>query len=230
LQRVTAELRDLPKEIIMIKKQNFIVLALLLMGSTTVHASLISVDGLDSSLMAAPEIIAAPRSVLDALVTNTGMQGFDEMQGVMTSMAYDTDSGFIAADTLVDSHMIFMNVLSGSLSHSDVKWTFSGSILGVMSGFLGVDEVASTAQLGAATTIYPLAPFTARGMEGGDNYLVLGALNVLRVSMFVTQPGDWIRVITDARPPSVIPIPAAFWLFGTALVGFMGMSRRRNVT
>ena len=28
-------------------------------------------------------------------------------------------------------------------------------------------------------------------------------------------------------PP--VPIPAAFWLFGTALVGFVGMSRRRKV-
>ncbi len=28
---------------------------------------------------------------------------------------------------------------------------------------------------------------------------------------------------------SVIPVPAAFWLFGTALIGFIGMSRRRSV-
>ena len=29
--------------------------------------------------------------------------------------------------------------------------------------------------------------------------------------------------------PSPIPVPAAFWLFGTALAGFVGMSRRRKV-
>jgi hypothetical protein len=29
--------------------------------------------------------------------------------------------------------------------------------------------------------------------------------------------------------PQVVPIPAAVWLFGTALVGFIGMSRRRKV-
>jgi hypothetical protein len=28
---------------------------------------------------------------------------------------------------------------------------------------------------------------------------------------------------------NVIPVPAAFWLFGTALVGFIGFSRRRKV-
>jgi len=29
--------------------------------------------------------------------------------------------------------------------------------------------------------------------------------------------------------PNPIPIPAAVWLFGTALIGFVGMSRRRAV-
>ena len=28
---------------------------------------------------------------------------------------------------------------------------------------------------------------------------------------------------------SVVPVPAAFWLFGTALIGFIGYSRRRSV-
>ena len=29
---------------------------------------------------------------------------------------------------------------------------------------------------------------------------------------------------------SAVPVPAAFWLFGTALVGFIGFSRRRNIS
>jgi len=27
-----------------------------------------------------------------------------------------------------------------------------------------------------------------------------------------------------------VPVPAAFWLFGTALIGFVGMARRRKVS
>ncbi|MCP4767667.1 MAG: VPLPA-CTERM sorting domain-containing protein [Gammaproteobacteria bacterium] len=34
------------------------------------------------------------------------------------------------------------------------------------------------------------------------------------------------RFITDVSP---VPVPAAVWLFGTALLGFVGMSRRRKV-
>jgi hypothetical protein len=29
-------------------------------------------------------------------------------------------------------------------------------------------------------------------------------------------------------PPSVVPVPAAFWLFGTALIGFIGFSRKTS--
>jgi hypothetical protein len=42
--------------------------------------------------------------------------------------------------------------------------------------------------------------------------------------------GEWIgidRVQYGAISP--IPVPAAFWLFGTALIGFIGISRRRKV-
>ena len=34
---------------------------------------------------------------------------------------------------------------------------------------------------------------------------------------------------TPAPPVSNVPVPAAVWLFGTALVGFIGVSRRRKV-
>jgi len=30
-------------------------------------------------------------------------------------------------------------------------------------------------------------------------------------------------------PIPAVPIPAAIWLFGTALIGFVGMPRRRKI-
>jgi hypothetical protein len=33
----------------------------------------------------------------------------------------------------------------------------------------------------------------------------------------------------DFTPVGAVPVPAAIWLFGTALIGFIGFSRRRNV-
>ena len=34
---------------------------------------------------------------------------------------------------------------------------------------------------------------------------------------------------TEYGPVSAVPVPAAVWLFGTALIGFVGISRRRKV-
>ena len=40
---------------------------------------------------------------------------------------------------------------------------------------------------------------------------------------------DSVGAITSAPPVNAVPVPAAVWLFGTALVGFVGLSRRRKV-
>jgi hypothetical protein len=40
---------------------------------------------------------------------------------------------------------------------------------------------------------------------------------------------DPIRLGVDGAYLSAVPVPAAVWLFSTALIGFVGMSRRRKV-
>ena len=223
-----------------------ILAGVIILCSSSAHAALLSVTpgSTTAAGTAAPAaIIAAPQNALDDAATNSGMQGFDEVQNFVTTVDHAVDGGgVIAAGTRVDSHMIFLNSAGGTLlEHFNVEWTFSGNILGVMSDSRGELEAASTFELGNPGTNYttvfagsgPAAPFAARGLESindpttnTDGYAMLGALNVLTVAMRVTEPGDWIRVITAA---SVVPVPAAVWLFGTALVGFIGFSRRRIV-
>lgn len=208
------------------------------------HAGLISVTGAMSSVGTAPAIIGAPSSILDDTAINTGMQGFNEAQNVVTTVAHGIDGGgSIAAGSRVDSHMIFLNSLGGSaLSHFDVIWTFSGEILGIMSDPGGTLESASTFELGNPGTNYtstfpgsgPAAPFNARGLEsnnggGGpfpaDGYSLI-APNQLLVGMSVTEPGDWIRVVT-ATP---VPTPSTITLLGVVLAGLglgLGLNRRR---
>lgn len=202
------------------------------LGAMSASASLgaiVSVSGPNSSDGTAPEIIAAPTDLLDDTVTNTGMQGFDEAQNVLLTAALSVDGGVIPAGTRVDSHMIFLNTSTGSRTHFEVDWTFSGDILGVMSDSGGMLEAASTSFLGAPGTNYtvtgpgtgPAAPFTARGLEGfGDGYSFSD--NVLTISMQVSEPGDWVRVVT-----APIPVPAALPLMAGALGG-LGLLRARK--
>ena len=194
-------------------------------------AALIGVAGPNSSFGVAAAIIAAPLDVNDDAAANDAQQGFDEQQSYTTLAPIETDAAFatIAAGTRVDSHMIFLNTQDTSLNeHFDVIWTFDGEIIGVMSDHMGSLEVASSSELGAAGTAYPVAGFTARGLEGNaggnsmnDGYLVLNPFQI-RVDMRVTEPGDWIRVVT--KP---IPEPSTAMLLGLGLFGLAGRRRLR---
>jgi hypothetical protein len=200
------------------------------------HAAIISVSGPDSSVGTSPAIIGAPSAMLDDIAFNTGMQGFNEAQGVVTSIAYAIDGGTIAAGSLVNSHMIFLNPEGGErLSHRNVQWLFDEPIVGVMSDGRGMLEAASSAELGAPGTNYTVtftgsgaaAPLKARGFEPADSYLVSG--NLLKVSMRASEPGDWIRVVTGVSVQQ-IPLPASLPLAaaGVAGLGLLALRRRRD--
>jgi len=198
------------------------------------NGALIGVSGPLSNMSISPAIIPAPLHVLDDIAMNFGMQGFNEAQGVLTGGPHTHDFGVIAPGTLVDSHMIFLNSPGDVfLTHYDVVWTFSGNIIGVMSDINGELEAASTSELGAPGTNYTLpftlpnfdsgdaAPFPLRGMETGtdDSYTLLGP-STLRVNMSVSEPGDWIRVVT------VVPVPGAV-LLGMLGLGVAGLKLRK---
>ena len=202
-------------------------LLIVIVAASQANAVIVSVSGPNSSAATAPAIIPAPTDILEDFVTNTGMQGFDEAQGVLTTVAHKIDGGgAVPAGTLVDSHMIFLNTPgSGLTTHFQVDWTFSQPILGVMSDQGGNLEAASTFELGAPgtnyTTTFPgsgaAAPYGARGHEaqgggGGviDGYALLSPYT-LRVDMRVSEPGDWIRVITLAPTEVEIDIKPGSW-------------------
>ena len=175
-----------------------------LMGILVMLAALFGVARqTEAGLTGGPAIIPAPPSVIDDPpgATNTAQQAFNERQGVVLPAPLEVDPGgaFIPAGTVVDSHMIFLNTIGNVFAtDQNVVWTFDGPIVGVMSNGNGSLEVASSGLLGAVGTTYPPATFGARGLESNDSYLV-GPANTITVSMLVTEPGDWIRVVTLAE-------------------------------
>jgi hypothetical protein len=155
------------------------------------------------------------------------MLGFNENRTITTVSHFMDGGGAIPPGTAVDSHMIFLNSSGrGLLTHHSVVWTFNAPIIGVMSDKGGLLEDDSTFELGNPATIYPAAPFGSRGLEmlgdpaNQDGYEISSDRLSITVGMKVTQPGDWIRVITH------VPIPGAVWLLGSGLVGLVLLRRR----
>lgn len=206
------------------------VLALAVFACASAHGKIIDVMGPASSAGTLPsKLMTPPSHVIDTMVTNTGIQGFDEKQGVTTTIAHAIDGGTIAMGTVVDSHMLFLNSPGTStIMHSGVTFTFDRNIIGVMSDIFGMMETMSTPELGLppGTTVYPGGPFQYRGLEPqfGDTYVVAG--NKITLNINVTQPGDWLRVVTAGE---IVPEPTGLMaLCGLGLMGLIGHRRRRK--
>lgn len=203
---------------------------------------------------AAPTILSGadvPGDVNDDAAYNTGIQAFDEVQNFVLANDLNVDNGgTISAGTTVSSHMVFLNSGPGNnkllIVHgaggdkeNDVSFQFDGEILGVMSDYDGGSEIDSSSFLGADSTVYPTTAFDARGLEGDTPWIPGDKKNdwysftddTISVGFRVTEPGDWIRVITAGTPPgplAPVPVPASILLLGTALGGFGLMARRRR--
>lgn len=182
-------------------------------------------------LISGQDIIFAPQYSTDDPpgAENYHQQAFNEAQDVLLTRNIDVDGGFfIPAGTRVNSHMIFFNTPYDDRVSVDlnVPWTFDGNILGVMSDEDGTLEAASNDLLGASGTIY--GSFWNRGMEAWDlnnpdNYIISSDLRTITVDMYVFEPGDWIRVVTEAAP---IPVPSTMLLLCSGLIGLLGIRTR----
>ena len=97
------------------------------------------------------------------------------------------------------------------ISKNNVDWFDVGKVFGSTSG---IDIDAFGFGLLDFFSFVRLTDDTNEGLQTGDT---------------VGADIDAVGAISSAPPVPQIPVPAAVWLFGTALIGFIGFSRRRNV-
>ncbi len=191
--------------------------------SLVISAAIFVSINAQAAIVSGPDIISAPSLISDDTgATNNSQQGFNEQQSYLLAADLDIDGGSIASGTVIDSHMIFLNTASGNSYQYNKLWTFSGDILGVIQQ---KNDLVASNYLGHHDTTYELN-FNNVGLESNESYSVLG--NQLTLTMKVSEPGDWIRVITaSSLVPAPVPVPAAVWLFCSALIGLF-VGRRKT--
>jgi hypothetical protein len=65
--------------------------------------------------------------------------------------------------------------------------------------------------------------------EGGLFYMAVIGQAPVNSTLFLDVQGLSLQLSTDDQNVSVVPLPAAGWLFGPAAVALVGWSRRRRV-
>jgi len=172
------------------------------------------------------QVIAAPSSVTNAAPVNSPfIQGFNEQSNVLlaadlTMQNFNNPSTVATAGTAVDSHMFFMNLAGGGSQTTTARFEFSSAVLGIITSGSGLN--ATDASLGATGTTYQ-SGFALRGLEGADAVSFSG--NTVSLTFAISQPGDWVRVIT-AADIAPVPLPAGAPLLLAGLGAFAVLRRK----
>jgi len=194
---------------------------LILLFGTNVIAATVSTTGAFSIVSPPPDDVT-----LNAFESNTEIFIFDEVQNfVLTSdlsVNFGGTGGIISAGTVINSQFVHKDTLSGTVTLSGTA-TFDGVILGIIASPGKLDD--SDSILGLAGTSYPTG-LDRRGTqtagELGDS--ISFTENTLTLTSATSSRPDQIRVITAV---SSVPLPAGAWLFGSGLLGLIGIARRK---
>ena len=224
-----------------------LICTLLVTFSNTAYTAIISTTG-DITLIGSPVSVEPGQ-----LESSTNIFTFAEQQSFALTSNLSVDlntstmsTGTISSGTTVNSYFIHSDPIGDSSSSVDVvnfsgTVTFDTEIIGLIwTGATCADPCPSSPEyldasdfLGAAGSIYPTGGM-GRGYEMDDYYAVkltqdfisLSAdLKTLSIDLSASTPlrSDQLRIITA----TVVPIPAAFWLFGSGLLGLLGVARRK---
>jgi hypothetical protein len=185
--------------------------------------------------------VAPPSTVGADFIINGGLQHqliFKEQQGVVLASPLVTDTGTIAAGTIVNSYFFAVNAAVEAIVNTSV--TFSENVLGIIfqediNGLLS-PNFASSDFLGATGTTYNESlclhcAFETVGQAQNPAFADAATFsgNVASFNNFYSVPGDFARIIVD--DPVAVPGPiAGAGLPGLLFAGggLLGWWRRRQ--
>lgn len=195
------------------------------------------------SVGGASVLVASPaNATLNQYTHASQIRVWDELQGVTLSSGviadaaapgtYDQPTDLVvvnlAAGTMVDSHFIHFDLPSGTTNSANGSVTFAGRIIGVMAlgdggSFFRLDD----SDFLSSGTLYDNG-LADRGLEmissgQSDRFTISPDGKSIQVHFEASEPGDRIRVLTEAN----VPEPGTMAAVGAALAAYRIRRRTR---
>jgi hypothetical protein len=156
----------------------------------------------------APAVSATSASPLDVEVTISGLGRFD-LTAFDLNLNYD--------DTLLIFSSYALTEELGDIDLGDAEDWSSGDD---GSGTLNLAVVSYLDDFSAQADVFTLATVTFTGEETG-----LADINLSDI-LLIDEFDNELPFTVDGTHINVVPLPGAFWLLGSALVGIFGLHRR----
>ena len=143
------------------------------------------------------------------------------VNGKLTSLNNEADPGDGSSDGTSFFHQYIFNAVANTAAA--ISTTIENTLGGASSAFsVNLFDLTNSIDLGTTDLVTGLnqkSATVALNMIAGDDYQITLA----------GDTGTARNTSNYTLKLQVVPVPAAVWLFGTALIGFVGMSRRRKV-
>ncbi len=144
---------------------------------------------------------------IGSLIVEGSTNGSDGSYVADAVLTFNTSNGSIGIDGDVPGFVPQTNLFRGSIS----SWSFTdgGVDIFFVEGSSGVDAGLLTT-FGLDNGVFSFVGFSLESANG----------NVLSTDLLLTETN---------RNISTVPIPAAVWLFGSGLIGLVGVARRKDI-
>jgi len=142
------------------------------------------------------------------------------------------DTGVTFTSTIFDIDATVFTIVTDSapidIDDVDFSLTSTGFVLGGMGTFSGSFIVGGGLLTGTFTDLMVLDFGGGDGTFGGDVVYTGGSLQGALTGGRIEGGFSALGMASKLGQVSVVPVPAAVWLFGSGLIGLVGVARRKD--